>query len=282
MGTRPPIPKELWEQIPPAAQAALLVLCQQYENQIAQLEKRVRQLEEQLGKNSTNSSRPPRLMGQPSSGPHRRIPRDALAVDSPAMLFTHGLCCRPIAPSRSNPTPAGIAAMPSGVKTQSLCVIKSLICRLLKWMSPNTNCTGWPVPAAARPRARHCRPVYPRATAAPVCKQPRALLDRWLPPQQTPSANHAGGLFGVPMSTGEACALEQQISADSRPGGRGIAGVLPYPAGQHRRDRLASRTPARLAVGWWQTRFGSPSSTLLCREAARSAASCWAKITVTS
>src|SRR6266851_2222815 len=59
MGKEPPIPNELWEQIPPAAQAALRVVCQHYEQRIGPLEQRVRQLEEQLGKNSSNSSRPP-------------------------------------------------------------------------------------------------------------------------------------------------------------------------------------------------------------------------------
>ena len=86
--------------------------------------------------------------------------------------------------------------MPSGVKTQSLCVIKSLICRLLKWMSPNTNCTGWPVPAAARPRARPLPAgVLFTNHSSPRLQATAAAADRWLPPQQTPSANHAGGLL---------------------------------------------------------------------------------------
>src|SRR5271165_4649524 len=59
MGKEPPIPKELWDQIPSAAQAALLVLFQQYEGRIAQLEQCVRELEQRLRQNSSNSSRPP-------------------------------------------------------------------------------------------------------------------------------------------------------------------------------------------------------------------------------
>src|SRR6266545_6945178 len=59
MGAEPLIPKELWQQIPAAVQAALRVVFQRYEQRIAQLSERVRQLEEQLGQNSTNSSRPP-------------------------------------------------------------------------------------------------------------------------------------------------------------------------------------------------------------------------------
>jgi transposase len=59
MRFKPPIPLELWDQIPPAAQAALIVVFQQDEQRIAALEQRVRDLEERLGQNSTNSSRPP-------------------------------------------------------------------------------------------------------------------------------------------------------------------------------------------------------------------------------
>src|SRR5437868_14452107 len=59
MSFEPPIPEALWDQVPPAAQAALIVVLQQYQQRIAALERRVRQLEERLGQNSTNSSKPP-------------------------------------------------------------------------------------------------------------------------------------------------------------------------------------------------------------------------------
>jgi transposase len=52
MSAGPPIPDELWQQIPPAAQAAILSLIQHYERRLADLEGR-------LNKNSTNSSKPP-------------------------------------------------------------------------------------------------------------------------------------------------------------------------------------------------------------------------------
>jgi len=52
MNAVPPIPAELWQQIPPAAQAAILALIQQYEKRLAELEAR-------LNQNSTNSSKPP-------------------------------------------------------------------------------------------------------------------------------------------------------------------------------------------------------------------------------
>ncbi|HTU92548.1 MAG TPA: DUF6444 domain-containing protein [Gemmataceae bacterium] len=56
MNADPPIPDELWQQIPPAAQAAIRALIVRFERRLADLEARLQQ-------NSTNSSKPP------SSGP---------------------------------------------------------------------------------------------------------------------------------------------------------------------------------------------------------------------
>jgi transposase len=69
MEPHPPIPAELWGQIPPAAQAAILVLMQQYEQRLQTLQKRVDELEQRLNQNSTNSSRPPS-----SDSPHVKRP----------------------------------------------------------------------------------------------------------------------------------------------------------------------------------------------------------------
>jgi transposase len=72
----PPIPAELWDQIPPASQAAILALVRQYEQRLQTLQRKVDQQTERLNQNSTNSSRPPstdpphvkRRPPQPSSG----------------------------------------------------------------------------------------------------------------------------------------------------------------------------------------------------------------------
>src|SRR5215471_10122019 len=68
----PPIPAELWNQIPPAAQAAILALIQQYEQRLQAPQRKVDQLTERLHQNSSNSSRPPS-----SDPPHvkRRPPK---------------------------------------------------------------------------------------------------------------------------------------------------------------------------------------------------------------
>ena len=59
MCTEPPIPKELWDTIPAAAQAALLLVYQRLEQRIAVLEQQVADLQQRLNQNSTNSSKPP-------------------------------------------------------------------------------------------------------------------------------------------------------------------------------------------------------------------------------
>src|SRR3954449_8860704 len=75
----PPIPVELWNQVPPAAQAAILALVQQYEQRSQALQQQVDDLRQRLNQNSTNSSRPPssdpphvkRRPPKPSSGRQR-------------------------------------------------------------------------------------------------------------------------------------------------------------------------------------------------------------------
>lgn len=52
MKGQPPLPQSIWDTLSPEAQAAVSVLVQSYERRIADLEERI-------GKNSTNSSKPP-------------------------------------------------------------------------------------------------------------------------------------------------------------------------------------------------------------------------------
>ena len=59
MRREPFLPPEVWEQIPPAAQAAIWVMVEGYERRIAALEAQVAELRERLNQNSQNSSRPP-------------------------------------------------------------------------------------------------------------------------------------------------------------------------------------------------------------------------------
>ena len=55
----PPLPEPLWKTASPEVQAAVLALVEYYEQRLAQLESRVKDLENRLKLNSTNSSKPP-------------------------------------------------------------------------------------------------------------------------------------------------------------------------------------------------------------------------------
>ena len=59
MAPMPPIPEPLWKTASPEVQAAILALVAYYEQRIDQLETRVKDLENRLKLNSTNSSKPP-------------------------------------------------------------------------------------------------------------------------------------------------------------------------------------------------------------------------------
>lgn len=69
MLSEPPISRELWEQIPPAAQAALLAVLAQYEGRLQEQQAQIDELHRRLNQNSTNSSKPP---STDTSAPKRR------------------------------------------------------------------------------------------------------------------------------------------------------------------------------------------------------------------
>jgi len=73
MHRSPPLPPELWAQIPAPAQAALWMIIDGYERRIVRLEREVAEVREQLRRNSQNSSKPPS-----SDGPHvkRKPPKE--------------------------------------------------------------------------------------------------------------------------------------------------------------------------------------------------------------
>src|SRR3954463_14554428 len=106
----PPIPVELWDQIPPAAQAAISALVQRYEQRLQALQKQVDQLTERLNQNSTNSSRPPS-----SDPPHvkRRPPKHSLGRKKGGQPG-HARQQRPLAPPEQ--VKQTISLMPSACR----------------------------------------------------------------------------------------------------------------------------------------------------------------------
>src|SRR5262249_61740914 len=69
-----PIPKELWDLIPPAAQAAVLALFAKLQSELTALRQQVAALTERLDQNSRNSSRLPSSDAPAVQGRHPREP----------------------------------------------------------------------------------------------------------------------------------------------------------------------------------------------------------------
>src|SRR3954453_5322607 len=100
MGATPPIPEPLWGCIPPDVQAALAAA-------FDRIERRVAELEQRIGRNSTNSSTPPSL------------PRPALAEATTTDARLGQEAGRPARTSASRP-PAGPArGGPPGHRVQA-------------------------------------------------------------------------------------------------------------------------------------------------------------------
>jgi transposase len=130
MSQEPPIPKELWDLIPPAAQAALLTLLTNLRGEVAGLRQQVADLRARLGQNSQNSSRPPSSDGpavkrrpppegsgrrrgaQPGHPPHRRplLPADEEVPRKPTACRR---CGEPLAGSDPEPLRHQVIDLPA-------------------------------------------------------------------------------------------------------------------------------------------------------------------------
>ena len=120
----PPLPAELWGQVPAASQAAILVLVQHYEEQIRTLQEQVADLQQRLGQNSTNSSRPPSTDGlgvkrRPPHSPSGRNAAPSLAMNSSNVHFFPRM-----KRSLASRWHVGVAAVPFRVKTRTPCDTK--------------------------------------------------------------------------------------------------------------------------------------------------------------
>src|SRR5690348_2465512 len=123
MTSQPPIPAELWDQIPLAAQAAILALVQHYDRRLQNLQEQVNELQHRLNQNSTNSSKPPsaehphakpvrhttksprRSGGQPGHAKHQRplLPTEQCQSVIPCVPPTCRRCAAPL--SGTDPQP---------------------------------------------------------------------------------------------------------------------------------------------------------------------------------
>jgi transposase len=217
MTPEPPIPKQQWDEIPLVVQTALRDIFERYEQRIGGLERRVRELEERLGRDSTNSSRPPssdvptvkRAPPRPATG-RRRGGQPGHQFQGRALLppdHVHTLkpaACRSCGHVLSGDDPQTPAA--SGVGTPG--------------GEPDGD--GVPIAPPALPALpphdlRGFAPGVPRGGQGPRLQSVVVLLTgayrlskRMV---RTPCADH----LGVPVCTGQICALEARTTVALEP-----------------------------------------------------------------
>jgi transposase len=218
MKPAPPIPAELWDQVPPAAQAAILALVQSYEQRLTALQRRVEALEQQLGQNSTNSSRPPssdppnvkrapprapsgrRSGGQPGHALHQRPLLEPTWPPIPLKPSACRQCGRTLTGSDPQPLRHQVLDLPVFRPE----VIEYQLHRLPCSDCGCTTCATLPV-------------GVPSGGQGPRLQGAVALLTGAYRLSKRQVESLCTDLLGVPLSAGQVCAVEAEVVAATAP-----------------------------------------------------------------
>jgi len=218
MSQEPPLPTELWDLIPPAAQAALLALLAQLQKDLTALRQQVADLTARLDQNSQNSSRPP---SSDAPALKRRPPPEPSGRRRGGQPG-HELHCRPLLPAdeeiprkptacrRCGEALAGSDPQPLRHQVIELPPIKPVVTeyQLHRLVCPRCGTSTCATLPAGVPRG-HQGPRL-QATLAVLTGAYRLSKDQ----AQTLCAD----LFSVPICSGTICQLEQQTTAALAPG----------------------------------------------------------------
>jgi transposase len=212
MSFQPPIPQALWDQVPPAAQAALATVLQHYQQRLAALEGRLRELQERLGQNSTNSSKPPssdgpavkrsppRPRGERPKGGQSGHPRHS----RPLLPPEHVEHLRPTACRRCGHALRGDDPAPLVHQVLELPPIRPVVTeyrrhRLCCPHCHTSTCAALPADVAG-------------TTCGPRLQAAVALLTGACRLSKRTASWICHGLLGVPLSPAEVCGLERQAT----------------------------------------------------------------------
>jgi transposase len=207
MNAGPPIPDELWQQIPSAAQAALLALIQHYEQRLADLEAR-------LNQNSTNSSKPPSsdppaLKRSPPKPPsakkvggqhgHAKAVRDLR--DRPDRVQT----CKPTACRNCRQPLHGDDPQPLRHQVWDLPPIQPVV---IEYRRHRLRCSRCGVTTCGQ---------APMAQDGPRLKAACALLTGAYRLSKARAARLLTELFAIPLCAGQVCAIEAEVGQQLQP-----------------------------------------------------------------
>lgn len=216
MEPQPPIPAEIWGQIPPAAQAAILVLVQQYEQRLQALQQQVDGLHHRLNQNSTNSSRPPssdpphvkRPPPKPKSGRkrggqpgHKRRQRPLVPPEQVKQVI-------PLKPPACRKCGHGLQGEDPHPRRHQVAEIPPFQPEVTEYRLHRLTCTGC--------GTRTCASLpegVPAGAFGPRLQAVLAVLAGGYRLGKRPIRQLAHDLFGLSISTGMVAKLEQSTSA---------------------------------------------------------------------
>lgn len=217
MPQEPPIPKELWDLIPAAAQVALLALLGNLQSELADLRQQVADLTARLGQNSQNSSKPP---SSDAPAIKRRPPREPSGRRRGAQPG-HELHRRPLLPPdeeiprkptacrRCGEALAGSDPQPLRHQVIELPPIKPLVTEYQLHRLPCPRCGTFT--CATLPDGVPVGQQGPRlqATLAVLTGAYRLSKDQ--------AETLCADLFSIPICSGTICQLEQHTAAGLAP-----------------------------------------------------------------
>src|SRR5262245_7953444 len=240
MTSVPPVPGEMWEQIPTAVQQALLVVFAQYELRLQELQQHIAELEQRLGTNSSNSSKPPSSDGpevkrappKPRSGRPKGGQPGHPRSTRPLLPPTQTFVCKPAACRHCGEALAGDDPEPLRHQVLELPQVEPIVLeyqrhRLLCPCCGITTCAELPQgvpPGGQGPRLQATIAMLTGAYRLSK-RQVEVLMD---------------DLFGVPVCAATVCAVEQEVAT--------IVDPVVAPMRQHIKDQPVNMDE----TSWWQ------------------------------
>jgi transposase len=213
MAQKPPLPKELWDLIPPAAQGALLALLGGLHAELDALRQQVADLTARLGQNSQNSSKPPSTDGPAIKRRPPRTPSGRSRGGQPG----HPLHRRPLLPPdeeiprkptacrRCGEALAGADPEPLRHQVIDLPPIKPRVTEYQLHRLPCPRCGTFT--CAVLPHG------VPTGQQGPRLQGVLALLTGSYRLSKDQAETLCADLFAIPICAGTICHLEQQTTA---------------------------------------------------------------------